>query len=190
MTLTQLAEDVPAEEHDQHWEREERFARAVTQHLPALRRRALFLMRDRSRADDLVQDTLERALRNAERWTAGTNLQAWLFTIQHNLFIDHCRGHRLTSRRPALLLTLVDAAREPAPIWETLTSADVLEACRSLDPRLREVFVLVAIEQRSYQDAARMLGIPVATVGTRIHRARGKLRSLLCQTLAGSGPEK
>jgi RNA polymerase sigma-70 factor (ECF subfamily) len=154
--------------------------------LPALRGRAQRLERQAYFAEDLVQDTVEKALRSCHLFERGTNLRGWLYTIMHNLFVDRCRMRNrppipadgLPDREPCLL------DREPTPPWQLCTLEDVREMSATLQRCLREAVELVFFEGLSYQQAADRLGIPAVTVGTRLVRARGRLREMLSERLA------
>jgi RNA polymerase sigma-70 factor (ECF subfamily) len=145
--------------------------------LPQLRVRALRLCGDSAAADDIVQDTVERALRFEGQYERGTNLRAWAFQVLFSVFITRWRRRR--RERVALNHLSADPCAWTVP--GTLTAPDSGEGAltnatrRTLDalPRgFRAVVVLVDLEQRSYLDAARELGIPVGTVMSRLHRAR------------------
>lgn len=157
------------------------FSRRLREHEAVLRGLALRLCGgSRADAGDLVQDTYERALRRQAQYEPGTNLQAWLCTILHHLFLDRCRAR---SRRPthAPIDDVVLAAPEPArePAWARLTRDDVVAAVARLEPDFRAVYELHTLEGVPYQEISSRLGIPKATVGTRLARARRKLRDLL-----------
>jgi RNA polymerase sigma-70 factor (ECF subfamily) len=149
-------------------------------HRGALYAFAVRLSRDEHEASDLVQDTLERALRRIETYSPETNARAWLFSILHNAFIDRCRRRSSEPKGPrAEEIDL--AAEEPSepPRWTALGADDVAAAVARLAPDFREVYELHAIEGLAYQEIARRLGLPMNTVGTRLARARKKLRALL-----------
>ncbi|MBU9617397.1 sigma-70 family RNA polymerase sigma factor [Burkholderia multivorans] len=143
--------------------------------LPHLTRYARALTGDRAWADDLVQDTLERALNRPPR-DAG-NLRAWLLTLLRHRFIDQLRARHEVP---------VDDATAP---WQTLAAPpgdvgglmlrDVQRALYRLPVEQREVLLLVALEELSYRDAAQVLGVPVGTVMSRLSRAREQMRALL-----------
>jgi RNA polymerase sigma-70 factor, ECF subfamily len=151
-------------------------AQAVTI-IPRLRRYARALTGDSLRADDLVQDTLERALNKRHLWRQGSDLRAWMFTIMHNVFVNQIRS------RQADQTIALDA--EAYSVAELATPADRLEvgdidaAIRRLPGEQREVLLLVALEQMSYAETAQALGIPLGTVMSRLHRARERVRVLL-----------
>ncbi len=132
-------------------------------------------------ARDLVQDTLERGLQRINQLPPGSNLRGWLGTILHNRFIDLCRSR---SREPVEPLDDKASASAPqdtaaeAP-WEKISAEELHQAVDRLDDDLRTVCRLHGLERRSYKEIAQRLSIPVGTVGTRLIRARSKLRSLL-----------
>jgi RNA polymerase sigma-70 factor (ECF subfamily) len=144
---------------------------------PALYARAAFLTQDPSAADDLVQETIERALIARDSFRAGTNLGAWVNRILRNLFIDGCRRPRF---RPAEDAMAVEAAPpEPPRPSDLLVMQDVVDALSLLTPLDRELFSLKHLERASYKEISRRLGIPANTAGTRLHRSRAKLRAAL-----------
>jgi RNA polymerase sigma-70 factor (ECF subfamily) len=135
-------------------------------------------------ADDLVQDCLERAMRRFDTLTPGTNARAWLLTILHNAFIDRCR-RRTVDKLADDIDGVQLAAPEPSepPAWTSVTADQLAAAVAKLDDEFRAVYER-HVEGRSYQAIASELGIPVNTVGTRLSRARSKLRALLEAALA------
>ena len=143
----------------------------IVPYIPNLRRYARALVGDREGADDLVQDTLERAVRKFHLWRPG-DLRAWLFSIMHNVFVN-----QLKARRIAAEVAIHDASIA-API-PTVTSNDVTDVQRALSalaPEQREVLLLVALEDMTYADVSRALGIPIGTVMSRLSRGRERLR--------------
>ncbi len=132
-------------------------------------------------ARDLVQDTFERGLKSFDRFVPGTNGRGWLLTILHNLFVDRCRQLRRERRADVEpeALELPGAEEEPAPAWGAITPEQVELALQKLSPEFREVYRLHALEGRSYTEIAERLRIPKATVGTRLIRARRRLKALL-----------
>ena len=135
------------------------------------------LVGDRASADDLVQDTLERAWGRLHLWQAGTDLRAWLFTIMHNLHVNHVRASHI--RRAESL----DEEAMEVPVRATQQDAlllrDLDKALRQLPDEQREVVLLVGLEQLPYDEVARMLEIPLGTVMSRLSRGREKLRALM-----------
>jgi len=152
--------------------------------IPSLRRYARGLTGDPHRADDLVQDTLERAWSRYSRWQRRGELRAWMFGIMHNHFID---GVRSANRRADQT-----AAGELPDVPVRATQADHLEV-RDLDRCLqalpaeqREVLLLVCVEDLSYQETAQILDVPMGTVMSRLSRAREKLGALMQGRDAGN----
>lgn len=145
--------------------------------IPALRRYAYALVRDHDAADDLVQDTLERAL---SRWTlrrSDGDLRAWLFTIQRNL---HVSALRQSQRRGAHVE--LDEATTPssaAAQESSIEIQDILAALDQLPEEQKSLLLLVGVEDLSYDDAAKVMGVPIGTVMSRLSRGRQRLRGLL-----------
>ncbi|WP_440641891.1 sigma-70 family RNA polymerase sigma factor [Bradyrhizobium sp. PUT101] len=151
--------------------------------IPALRRYARALMRDRAAADDLVQDCLERAVSRWHQRRDGS-VRAWLFTILHNLAITQFRQATARGRHMPIddagEHELVSAAAQE----RGLIYRDVLSKLARLPEEQRAVLLLVAVEDLSYADAAKVLGVPVGTVMSRLSRARERLQ----QEMDGAGP--
>lgn len=144
--------------------------------LPGLRRYARMLTGDAWAADDLVQDTLERACAKWRLWTAGTDLRAWLFTLMHNLYLNERRGgHARTAQVP--LDEVQDTLAAPARGGDD--AIDLQRCLLRLPDDQRAVLLLVTLEDLDYRAAARVLGIPVGTVMSRLSRARARLRELM-----------
>ncbi|MDN3921374.1 RNA polymerase sigma factor [Roseateles violae] len=144
--------------------------------LPRLRRYARALAGDRDAADDLVQDTLERAWTRAGRWQGVADMRAWLFTLMHNLHVDGLR------RRPPPAEELDEQAPELAqpPAQEQRAALlDLQAALQQLPVEQREVLLLIALEDMAYADVAATLGIPIGTVMSRLSRGRERLRALM-----------
>ena len=145
--------------------------------IPSLRRYARGLTADRDRADDLVQDTLERAWSRFSMWQRRGEIRAWMFGIMHNHFVDRLRAQR---SRPE------DSAGDDVPeLPQRATQSDRLEVrdlerlLQRLAPDQREVLLLVGVEELSYQEVADVTGVPVGTVMSRLSRARARLRAEL-----------
>jgi RNA polymerase sigma-70 factor (ECF subfamily) len=132
-------------------------------------------------AADVVHDTLESALQAGDRLHAVENLQAWLVTILHRRMIDlfRKREREQLGEVPDEPEVTQDASLADAPLWTRIDGAQLRAAVARLEPEFREVFTLHAFERRSYKDIAAALAIPQNTVGTRLLRARRKLRVLL-----------
>ena len=146
----------------------------IEPHIPALRRYAFALLRDRDRADDLVQDTLERAL---SRWLLRRpdgDVRAWLFTILRNLHVSRWRRERRRGASVDMDETAMPGV--PARQETALEVHDVLLAIDQLPEEQKSLLLLVGVEDFSYDDAARILGMPIGTVMSRLSRARRMLR--------------
>jgi RNA polymerase sigma factor (sigma-70 family) len=145
--------------------------------IPRLRRYARVLLGGHhAAADDLVQDTLERAWRKIHFWRWGSDLRPWLFGIMHNLHVDQARRGRVQTQS----LDDTDFEIAVAPGQEgMIVMQNLQDALRHLSEDQRAVLLLVAVEQLSYQDVARTLGVPLGTVMSRLSRARARLRELM-----------
>ncbi|MER9102618.1 sigma-70 family RNA polymerase sigma factor [Mesorhizobium sp. M0848] len=152
--------------------------RAIVEEIPRLRGYARALVRDRDAADDLVQDSLERALSRMANWTVGDTPRRWLLTIMHNLFIDQLRRAKRHAQVVTTISKTIDAITM-SPEAERLMSVDVFSALQQINPERRAALVLVAVEGLSYDDASKALGIPAGTLASRIVRGREELRSIL-----------
>lgn len=151
---------------------------SLVAHIPDLRRYARSLTGDAWAADDLVQDTLERACQRWELWTAGSDLRAWLFTLMHNLFIDGAR--RAVRQQAGHAVDVDDVAHElPAPAGMPDQALDLQRCLLRLPPEQREVLLLVALQDLGYEEAAHITGVPIGTVMSRLSRARARLRDLM-----------
>jgi RNA polymerase sigma-70 factor (ECF subfamily) len=146
---------------------------------------ALKLTRNPDAAEDLVQATCLRALTAARRYSPGTSVRAWVTSVMYRLFIDEYRRDRSERIRRERLLAEpppgeVVASEPPPPApWETVSLADVRRALEQLPSPQRATFELCALQGLSYEEASMRLGIPTRTVGTRLLRARARLRQLL-----------
>ena len=156
-------------------------AALIEAHIPGLRRFARALLRgDREGADDLVQDCLERALSRWHLRRAEGDLRGWLYTILYNRFLSDL--HRRKRRGPHETLTEAAEAELP-PVGggqvEALEHRDLLRAFARLPEEQRSVLVLVGVEDLSYDEAARVLAVPIGTVMSRLSRGRERLRQFL-----------
>ena len=149
---------------------------AILAEIPRLRRYARAMLGDRAAADDLVQDTLERAWSRLQQWRAGSDMRAWLFGIMHNLRIDQLRRPKLSTRSID-----EDDFEPPARATQTdqLELRDIESALNLLPDEQREILLLVALEEMSYAEIASTLDIPVGTVMSRLSRGRERLRSIM-----------
>lgn len=147
---------------------------------PDLFGRALRLGRTPAVAEDLVQDTLERAMRFQGQFIPGTNLRAWVSQILFSVFVTRCRRARRERNALAWLSTDPNAWTRPDAVGPMASlSPSVRRALESLPEGFRAVVVLVDIEEQPYKQAAAVLGIPVGTVMSRLFRARRMLAEAL-----------
>jgi RNA polymerase sigma-70 factor (ECF subfamily) len=142
--------------------------------IPSLRRYGRSLAGSRAAADDLVQDTLERAIQKFHLFEPGTKLRLWLFTIMRNIFLDH---YRKTKKVGMVSIDVSDfqAEHRPADQLAKLVHRDLVAQMARLKPEYRELLVLVGLEGLSYEQAASMTGVPLGTVRSRLFRARNML---------------
>ena len=150
-------------------------AERLVELIPRLRRYARALAGDRASADDLVQDTLERAWAKLHLYRRGTDLRAWLFTVMHNVHVNRVRSARSTD-------TLDDEMPELAQRGaqgDALVVRDMDRSIARLPDEQRAVLLLVTLEEMSYDEVARTLGIPIGTVMSRLSRAREKMRTMM-----------
>ena len=147
----------------------------ITACIPRLRRYARALVGDRAAADDLIQETLERAWARISQFRVGTDMRAWMFSIMHNLHLNQARGKRESES--------FDDETVEIPVRATqgdgLEIRDLERALRELPVEQREILLLVALEDLSYEEVAGTLGIPLGTVMSRLSRARERLRVLM-----------
>ncbi len=153
----------------------------VEEQLPRLRRYAWALTGNRASADDLVQDTLERAWSRLHLWRAESDMRAWLFTIMHNVFVNGVRARHLDTipLEEEALEAPVRAAQE-----DGLLMRDLQAALAQLPVEQREALLLAGLEGLRYEEIANVLGVPIGTVMSRLSRGRERLRTIL----AGTGP--
>ena len=147
---------------------------AIVACIPSLRRYARGLVSDPHRADDLVQDTLERAWSRLSQWQRRGEIRAWMFGILHNHFIDGLRAKRSRPEESAGD-ELPEVAQRPVQT-DRLEVQDLDRTLQRLPPEQREVLLLVAVEDMSYQEVANVVGVPIGTVMSRLARARERLR--------------
>jgi RNA polymerase sigma-70 factor (ECF subfamily) len=159
---------------------------AESQYEALLYSRAVRLLRCAPDAWDLVQDTFEHALRGYDSFQPGSNMRVWLMTIMQHLFIDRCRRK---AREPWMetIDEEVVAIVEPdhaKPDWATISDEQVADALQELESPFREVYQLRLLDKCSYDEIAERLLIPRSTVGTRLMRARKKLRQNLLRRVS------
>jgi RNA polymerase sigma-70 factor (ECF subfamily) len=136
------------------------------------------LCRNHFDPDDLVQDVLEKTVRAPDAIPAGANERAWLSRVMHNLFIDRLR-RKQARREDPINVDVPAVPKDEHAWWESLTVGDIRAKLAQLSEEQRATFELFAFEGKSYDEIASQLGIAKATVGTRILRARTRLRELL-----------
>ena len=142
--------------------------------IPSLRRYARALLRDRDAADDLVQSTLERALSRWRLRRDGGDLRAWMFTILRNLYLDQRR--RAVRRGFDVELDRTDALSDDVGGERALIARDALARLDALPEEQRSLLLLIGVEDLSYEQAARVLDVPIGTIMSRLSRARAALR--------------
>jgi RNA polymerase sigma-70 factor (ECF subfamily) len=149
----------------------------IAQEIPRLRRYARFLARNADQADDLVQECLTRAVSNIDRWQPGTNMNAWLLVILHNIFINEVKR-----RRPVLTSDGIIEQHGGGTTGgqeERIYLNNVQQAFDKLSTDHKEILLMIAVEGLQYEEAAAILNVPIGTVRSRISRARESLRELL-----------
>ncbi|MGF6261553.1 RNA polymerase sigma-70 factor (ECF subfamily) [Paraburkholderia youngii] len=160
----------------------------LIEHVPRLRRYARALINNRELADDLVQDTLERALGRTRLFQPGTDLRAWLFTIMHNVFANQARKAAARAVHVAVDDDSIAESELSVPSGPTrsLEMRDLDYALQRLPVEQREVVLLVGLEEMSYADVALALNIPIGTVMSRLSRGRERLRALMAGAQPGA----
>lgn len=144
--------------------------------VPRLRRYARALAGNRDDADDLVQDTLERAWAKSALWRGVADMRGWLFGIMHNLHVDGVRRPRVATQ--SIDDDTPEVAIAPTQ-GERLAVLDLQAALDLLPIEQKEIVLLVALEDMAYADVAKTLGIPIGTVMSRLSRGRERLRALM-----------
>jgi RNA polymerase sigma-70 factor, ECF subfamily len=183
---------------DQMRDRTERFEQDVLPYMGQLYPAALRMTKNASDAEDLVQETIAKAYTGYHQFQPGTNLRAWLHKILANTFINTYRKRR---REPATTLgaefqedwqVSTDPLAPPAPSAEAealdrLADSDILRALRELPEEFRIAIYLADVEGYPYREIAEMMGTPLGTVMSRLHRGRSKLRGKLAKHAPGRG---
>jgi RNA polymerase sigma-70 factor, ECF subfamily len=154
------------------------FGRLLEQEIPRLRRYTRALTHDLSRADDLVQDTLVRAIARQHQWQVSTNIRAWLFTLMHNQNVNGARRRM----RESIAVEFDD--KWPFPTAATdpigrLLLGDLDRALTRISEEQRRVVLLIGLEGTSYEEAAMILDVPMGTIRSRVSRGRKSLRKLI-----------
>jgi RNA polymerase sigma-70 factor (ECF subfamily) len=149
----------------------------VEQEIPRLRRYARALTRASDRADDLVQDTLLRALTKLHLWQAETDIRAWLFTIMHHQYVNTVRrAAREASVDIEYIASTMVATTDPTARRQLV---ELDRALARLSAEQREVLLLVGLEGMDYESVAEILDVPTGTVRSRLSRGRERLRELM-----------
>jgi RNA polymerase sigma-70 factor (ECF subfamily) len=161
----------------------------MIQLLPRLRRFALALTGDKDKADDLVQDTCERALAHLDQWKPGTSLDSWMYRIAQNIWVDHHRGRKVQGDQRQLDEIENLVGMDGRNITESrLTLAAVTDSISRLPPEQQVLVAMVCVEGISYKEAANILGIPIGTVMSRLSRARQSLYATLTDAPTATEP--
>jgi RNA polymerase sigma-70 factor, ECF subfamily len=164
------------------------FARLVEAEIPKLRRYARALHRwDIPASDDLVQDTLARAVAKQDLWQPGTNIRAWLFTVMHNQHVNHVRR----TAREGTTVNIDDVHNvvvSPSDPTVSLLLRDLNRGLAKLPLGQHQAILLVGLEGMSYKETAQILRIPIGTVRSRVSRGRDQLRQMMGIDAARTGP--
>lgn len=151
------------------------FKRLIVAHIPGLMRYALALIGNYTSAEDLVQDTLERALKNHQQWDKNRSLKPWLHRILHNQFTDLRRRDKTSpviDVNPEEILSVVAPAQP-----DLLATRDLLAALMKLPVEQKEVLLMVSLDGMEYREVSEIIEVPLGTVMSRLHRARQHLRA-------------
>lgn len=155
----------------------QQFLTEIESSVPALRRYARSLTRNADRADDLVQDCIERAIRKQGLWRPTAPLQSWLFRMLLNIYRNDLRRDRRKGDQIPIDGMLVEPSIQPAQPGR-IALGEISRAIDTLPHDQREALLLVVLEGMSYSEAAEVLTIPIGTLMSRLGRARAALRSL------------
>lgn len=158
--------------------------RSIHDYTTSLRRYALVLSRNSDAAEDLVQETLVKAIAASESWEPGTDLRVWMFRIMHNTFISERRRHQVREHAKPMLPKPVDTT-DPT---KRIELQQVLDALNLLPEAQRQPIVLIALKEMSYAEAAQVLDVPLGTFYSRIGRGRVALRRII-EGLKPKGPK-
>jgi len=146
----------------------------ISQQIPALLRYAKALTHNSHYAEDLLQDCLERAWSRRQLFDQNKDLRVWLFTIMHNLYVNHVS--KLENRK---IKVSIDSVELTANIESNIALRDFEIAVQKLKSEYREILILVAVENLSYVEVSEILDIPIGTVTSRLYRARENLRLIM-----------
>lgn len=167
----------PSGQLGRHSSQEQQFRRELLSLLPRLRGHALALTGAPDRADDLLQETCERALLRWRQWNGSGPLAAWLLRTMHNRWYDSLRASKVRSADP--LPEQGPAIAVPSRAEERTELEQTLAAMSNLRPEQRAALLLVSVEGLSYREAAQVMDVPVGTVRSRVSRARAALMEML-----------
>jgi RNA polymerase sigma factor (sigma-70 family) len=149
--------------------------RSINDYVTSLRRYALVLTRNSDAAEDLVQETLVKAIAASESWQPGTDLRVWMFRIMHNTHVSERRRHQVREQAKPMLPIPIDTS-DPT---KRIELQQVLDALDQLPEAQRQPIVLVALQEMSYAEAAQTLDLPLGTFYSRIGRGRAALRRII-----------
>ena len=151
----------------------------IAAEVPYLRRFARALLGDAASADDLVQDTIERALSRLHLFDETRNLRTWLYTILRNIFLNNIRQ----KDRRGLHMNIEEVSESnllQSPGQSShMAVRDITAAIQQLPSEQKEVLILVAIEEMTYEETANIIGTPIGTVMSRLSRARNRLKTIM-----------
>jgi RNA polymerase sigma-70 factor (ECF subfamily) len=164
------------------------FRQRLEEEIPRLRRYARALTTDASRADDLVHDTLVRALAKQHLWQPGTDLRAWLFTLMHNQNVNHIR--RAIREGTSIDIEQVSSLTANTDPSSSRMLFELRRALNKLPESQRQLVLLIGLEGMSYEQAAEVFKIPVGTVRSRLSRGREALRELMAMNEGTSAPAR
>jgi RNA polymerase sigma-70 factor, ECF subfamily len=164
-------------------------ARLLDTEIPRLRRYARALTRDMSRADDLVQSCLLRAIAKQHLWEPGTDLRAWLFTILHNLHVNEVR-HAVRACNTVPIDEAAPVLKAPSNVEGSLQLRDLERGLGELPEEQRQVILLIGLEGMRYEEVATILDVPIGTVRSRLSRGRDMLRQLMDMDSRERGMDK
>nr|WP_083876044.1 sigma-70 family RNA polymerase sigma factor [Caenispirillum salinarum] len=162
----------------------------IEDHLPAMRRLALHLTRDRVAADDLVQDTVLRALEKVHRYESGTNMQAWLATLMRNIFLSQRRRDGLAVRHARQVAMQERRSEAPARQDAHIYIGQMWSAMHRMKDHERNLLSAIALEGMELEQLSQRHGLPTGTIKSRAARARAKLRLALGEQAATAGRAK
>lgn len=161
------------------------FITELEQCIPSLRRYAFSLFYQQDEADDLVQDCLERALKKQSLWQQGSSLRAWLFTMQHNLYVNQLKK---LGRQPQMNPDIEDLNHDLEPHKSEVLMSDLNYCLQQLPDDQRQVLLLVSVEGFTYKEVAKIMDVPLGTVMSRLSRARKTLQALMNGEVKPSQP--